>query len=126
MPDTRYKPREEVLDGAREAVLKSRNADYGPPDQDFTRSADLLTALFKSKLKERERFGASDIAKIMILLKLSRSTWSSKLDNWLDIAGYSACGWECETLVKQRQGANDGQTESISNSQDAALAPEPR
>lgn len=32
----------------------------------------------------------------MMALKLSRLTWSpERQDSWMDVAGYSACGWEC-------------------------------
>jgi hypothetical protein len=32
----------------------------------------------------------------MLLVKASRAQHSSKRDNYVDAAGYAACGWECE------------------------------
>jgi hypothetical protein len=85
-----------VLEEANDLVRNQRANSYGPPDQDFTRTAGMLTSLFYDKLKPSMGFSPSDVARIQILLKLSRSTWMSKRDNWVDIAGYSACGHFCE------------------------------
>lgn len=88
--------REALLLGAIEAITKQRNNEYGPPTQDFTRTAAFWSFLFAHKLKDGELFESYDIALAQIALKLSRATWSpEKQDHWLDIAGYAGCGWEC-------------------------------
>lgn len=87
--------REHLLLAAVEAVTKQRNNEYGPPTQDFDRTAALWSVLFRNKIGDQD-FQASDVAVAMIALKLSRITWSpEKMDNWLDVAGYAGCGWEC-------------------------------
>lgn len=93
-------PRTEVLETAKSAVNHERNNTYGPPTQDFRRTAELLTALGFFFCRDGE--GAVDdiqphhIAMIMIALKLSRATWSpDHFDHWVDIAGYAGCGYEC-------------------------------
>ena len=40
---------------------------------------------------------ASDVANMMILLKIARGAIGKpKADNWIDIAGYAACGGELQ------------------------------
>ena len=88
-------PRETLLEGAIQAVMMQRNNQYGPPTQDFERTAALWNTLFGGKADGRP-FVAHDVAIAMIAIKLSRITWSpEKEDSWMDIAGYTACGWEC-------------------------------
>jgi hypothetical protein len=89
-------PREELLLGAIEAVTKQRNNQYGPPTQDFDRTAGLWNYLFGGKGSTGEAFTAHDVAMAMAALKLSRLTWDpTNQDSWLDLAGYAACGYEC-------------------------------
>jgi hypothetical protein len=64
---------------------------------DFKRIAELWTAILKHKLKEGEVIESTDVARGQICLKLSRSIWQKKRDNWVDMGGYSACGHRCET-----------------------------
>lgn len=87
-------PRETLLLGAVEAVTKQRNNQYGPPTQDFDRTAALWSILFEGK--GEDPFEAHDVAIALIALKLSRLTWNPyNQDSWLDVAGYAGCGWEC-------------------------------
>jgi len=37
---------------------------------------------------------SEDVANMMILFKVARNSANSKDDNWIDIAGYAACGGE--------------------------------
>ena len=94
--DARYTEREGVLDEAKKLITGDRNCSYGPPTQDFQRTADMMTALFSAKLKDGRRFKASDVAWIITLVKASRAQHSAKRDNYVDAAGYMGCGWECE------------------------------
>lgn len=94
--------RASALDEARELICGDRNNAYGPPHQDFQRSADALTAIMGEKLREGERFHAHEIAQIVILIKLSRLQWTpTKRDSWVDIAGYAACGFEAAALTSE-------------------------
>ena len=85
-----YGPRAELLDEAKALVCGDRNATYGPPTQDFDRVAAMWSILF-----DRE-FTSHEVAMAMVCLKLSRLVHSAgKRDNWTDMAGYAACGYEC-------------------------------
>jgi hypothetical protein len=86
-PET--KPTEDVLEEALRITKGDRNASYGPPDQDFARTAAMWSAL------KGVTFEAREVALFMIALKLSRETHQRKRDNWVDIAGYSRCGSMC-------------------------------
>ena len=84
-----------ILEEALNITRGSRNASYGPPDQDFRRTAGMWSALFASKLRDGVTFEPRDVALAMILLKTSRETHQRKRDNWVDIAGYARCGSLC-------------------------------
>ena len=95
-PPPRYSVRARVLDDAKHAVLKARNASYGPPTQDFDRIAGMANALFQAKLAPGAAFTSENVAQFIALVKLSRMQHSAHLDNWVDLAGYAACGAECQ------------------------------
>lgn len=80
---------EDVLEEALRLTSGDRQNQYGPPDQDFTRTAALWSALFGHKLNAP--FEARDVAMAMICLKLSRETHQRKRDNAVDGAGYFRC-----------------------------------
>ena len=88
-------PRAGVLDEAKELVTSSRNDQYGPPTGDFQRSADALNAYGYKGPGGRE-LQSHDIAIMIAAVKISRITWNpDNRDNWVDLAGYAACGYEC-------------------------------
>jgi len=99
-PNDRYTARGEVLDEAKALTTGDRNVTYGPPDADFARTAGMLNSLFSDRLKVP--FRPEDVAKIVMCIKLSRSAWNEKRDNYVDLAGYAACAWECVVLAQQR------------------------
>ena len=80
---------EDVLEEALRITKGDRQNQYGPPDQDFQRTAAMWSAL------KGVQFTAQDVAAFMIALKLSRQTHQNKRDNWVDIAGYARCGSLC-------------------------------
>ncbi|MEM1225951.1 MAG: DUF6378 domain-containing protein [Planctomycetota bacterium] len=82
---------EDVLEEALRITKGDRNASYGPPDQDFKRTALMWSAMKGVHFEPRE------VAMFMIALKLSRETHQCKRDNWTDIAGYARCGSLCKT-----------------------------
>lgn len=75
-----------VLEEAGRLTRTERQNQYGPPEQDFARTAAMWSAL------KGIEFSAQDVALFMICLKLSRQTHQKKRDNWVDIAGYARCG----------------------------------
>ena len=74
---------ESILQKAESLVKGDRGKNYGHPIVDFSRTARLWTAL------KYVEFSASDVAKFMIAVKLSRETNRPKRDNRVDIAGYA-------------------------------------
>ncbi|WP_461522016.1 DUF6378 domain-containing protein [Porticoccus sp.] len=81
---------EDVLEEALRITSGDRNAQYGPPDQDFERTAGMWSAFLGHDISK------SDVASMMIMLKCSRNTHQKKRDNWVDIAGYARCGAICD------------------------------
>jgi len=80
---------EDILAEALRLTTCDRQASYGPPNQDFTRTAAMWTAMFG------HRFESRHVAMAMIAVKLSREAHHPKRDNWVDIAGYARCGSLC-------------------------------
>jgi hypothetical protein len=95
----RHSHRKVLLQEADRLVNGDRNNQYGPPHQDFQRTADILTGL-------GFRHGdvgikAHHVAVILSAVKLSRLMWNpGKADSWIDLAGYAACGHEAYELTK--------------------------
>ena len=81
--------RAEILDVAKRTICNDRNDQYGEPEDNFKMIADLWGDYLHKKLS------AEDVANMMILFKVARNvTGSGKMDNWIDICGYAACGGE--------------------------------
>lgn len=92
--------RKSVLAIAKDCVLHDRNATHGNPEDNFKFIANYLNN-FAASRGWQTNFNATDVAAIMILMKVSRiATSPDKLDHWVDIAGYSACGAGCESVSK--------------------------
>ena len=87
---------EDVLLQAYRITTGDRNNQYGPPDQDFRRTAEMWTGLFSDLLKPGEAFEPFHVALAMVLLKASRQMHQRKDDNWVDMAGYARCGAVCD------------------------------
>lgn len=84
-----------VLAEAETLITGDRNNQYGPPHQDFQRSAEAANA-YGYRGPHGLPLQAHDIAILISLVKVSRITWQpDKRDNWVDLAGYAACGYEC-------------------------------
>ena len=101
--------RPEILEAARQCVCGDREQDYGTPENNFRTIArlwvDYLTAmprvvLEKGLLEEAWDIviGPEDVAAMLALMKLARvASGNPKNDNWIDCAGYAACGGEIES-----------------------------
>ena len=89
--------RSEILDEAKRIVTTDRNKESGEPEDNF----GLIASLWNLYLGDDGFLSGSDVAALMILLKLSRIfKTASKVDSWIDIAGYAACGGEIATKEK--------------------------
>lgn len=77
-------------------VTGNRESDYGRPEENLEKIAAMWTVYLRGRL-----FGdvtARDVAAMLILLKVARIlSGHAKDDNWVDIAGYAACGGEVDT-----------------------------
>ena len=100
MPDT---SRKGILEAARRCVCGDRDEDYGSPEDSFETIGLLwgayLKASYPDQLKTFPRNGIEpkDVAAMMALLKIARvAAGHGKADNWVDLAGYAACGGEIE------------------------------
>ncbi|MFT2016314.1 DUF6378 domain-containing protein [Streptomyces sp. 796.1] len=95
-------PRAGLLNEARNLVVGDRNTTHGEPYDDFQRTAGALTALGYRRYDDHEQvyvdLAPSDVAVLVAAVKLSRLMHSrANRDNWTDLAGYAACGYECTT-----------------------------
>ena len=82
--------RTEALYAAKHLINGDRHNDYGEASESFDRTAAMFSSYLGIEVKGR------DVAALMILLKVSRLTTSTKDDNWVDIIGYAALGVESE------------------------------
>lgn len=90
--ETTRTPRGEILDEARELIHGERNVAYGSPTENFERIAGIWNVQLGDKLKAP--ITAQEVALLMIGVKLGRAVNQPKRDNFVDIAGYAACGFE--------------------------------
>lgn len=91
--------RQTILDEAAKCVTVDRNTQYGEPEDSFK----TIAAMWTVYLDGRSVISAADVAAMMVLFKTARiSGGQAKTDNWVDIAGYSACGGEiqCSTYYR--------------------------
>lgn len=81
--------RKEILENAIKCVTQDRNIEYGEPEENFGKIADLWGTYLDIHIRPY------DVAMMMILFKMARSTSNpAHIDNYIDIAGYAACGGE--------------------------------
>lgn len=88
-----------ILVEAARLVETDRHADYGHPEDDFKRIATIWSTLLEGNLKED--LTPVHVASMMIALKLSRTVFKNKRDNWIDIAGYAHCADLCTNYKQQ-------------------------
>lgn len=79
----------DILQKAAEIVSGDRDEKYGAPEYSFNRIAKYWT-IYKGV-----SFTKTDVAAMMALLKIARMNFDkSNNDDWIDLAGYAACGGE--------------------------------
>ena len=97
--NTEMSPRESALTEAKKLITGDRNNQYGPPTQDFNRTARMANAFGFAVVDEAGNVNpvqAHHVALFVMFVKLSRLAWTpQKRDSWVDIAGYAGCGFEC-------------------------------
>ncbi len=97
-----YLTREEILVGAYDCVCKSKNIEYNSPENNFATIADMWTSYIRAAFPHGvDKLEAKDVAAMMVLFKMARvATGRGKADNWIDAAGYAACGGETEKIIR--------------------------
>ena len=84
--------RAEIMKKADEVIHGIREQVYGDPEDNFTCISRLWSVYLGVPIN------AADVAAMMILLKVARiGSGQTLIDNWIDIAGYAACGGEIQT-----------------------------
>ena len=97
--------RDEILIAAQRCVSGGREQDYGSPENSFKVIAALWNAYLAGDFldeiaPEDAIIKPKDVAAMLALLKIARiASGNAKEDNWVDLAGYAACGGEIETEV---------------------------
>ena len=96
--------RADILHAAEKCVCGQRETDYGTPEDNFETIAGLWeTYLSRACVDEAGGvyIDANDVAMMMALLKIARiAAGGGKADSWIDLAGYAACGAECEGVTE--------------------------
>lgn len=96
LPNSPVSPRVQALCTAAEHIEGDRNVSYGTPTENFANIAAFWNVQFGHLLKKRARFMPGHVAQANALQKLARMIAQPKGDNWIDLAGYAACGYEVE------------------------------
>lgn len=92
--------RAEILDAAKRCVCGDREQDYGTPESNFQAIANLWADYLQARGVQIDFLEPHDVAAMLALLKIARiASGHAKDDNWIDLAGYAACGGEIETGV---------------------------
>lgn len=98
--------REEILKEALKCVNSEREQQYGSPENNFAVIADLWVVYLKNCCVSSNAdvfVVADDVAAMMALLKIARiSSGVDKVDNWVDLAGYAACGGAIQSNRDER------------------------
>lgn len=97
--------KETICGEAERLVCGDRNADYGHPYDDFSKTAHLWTGWLRARgvLADGAALEPEDVAAMMIDVKRSRQLNAHKRDNIVDMVGY-ALTWD---LVQRERAARD-------------------
>lgn len=95
--------RADILHAAEKCVCGQREQDYGTPEDNFETIAELWETYLRRACVDEAGgvyIDANDVAMMMALLKIARiAAGGGKADSWIDLAGYAACGAECEGVT---------------------------
>lgn len=106
--------RPEILDTAKKCVCGDREQDYGSPESNFQTIADLWAVYLQGCGVTIDFLEAHDVAAMLALLKIARiASGHAKADNWVDLAGYAACGGEIQSAAGNPRNANSATDEPV-------------
>lgn len=96
--------RADILHAAEKCVCGQREQDYGTPEDNFETIAELWETYLRRACVDEAGcvyIDANDVAMMVALLKIARiAAGGGKADSWIDLAGYAACGAECEGVTE--------------------------
>ena len=96
--------RADILHAAEKCVCGQREQDYDTPEDNFETIAELWETYLRRACVDEAGgvyIDANDVAMMMALLKIARiAAGGGKADSWIDLAGYAACGAECEGVTE--------------------------
>ncbi len=98
-PQTQETPiRIEALREAAKIISGDRNKQYGAPEDNFERTAQIWSVILGVPISNE------DVAMMMVGLKVARYASKSgyQPDTWVDIAGYAGCGYEVGLIESQK------------------------
>ena len=87
--------RAQFLDEVKRLVCSDRNVTHGDAEDNFRVIADLWNVYLRNSkgADNTDDLSNKDVAIMMCLFKISRLMSNvNNIDNWLDLAGYAACG----------------------------------
>ena len=91
--------REQIVALAAEAadiVTRGRNEEYGQPEDSFEAIASVwqgyIEALASAGSAWPPKLGASNVADMLLLMKMCRNLHQPKRDSFVDMIGYALCG----------------------------------
>ena len=88
-----------TLETALKYVTNDRNVDNGNPEDNFLRIAEQWTFWLREKYHITFKLTPTDVAMMSLMIKIARLLETeTKHDNWIDIAGYAACGAETASI----------------------------
>jgi hypothetical protein len=94
--------RKQILDSAADAVLRDRNATHGAPENSFGTIAKLWSVFLDKDVEPWQ------VAMMLGLLKVARAKGNpANADNFVDLAGYAACGGELAESAAVKKGAKE-------------------
>ena len=92
--------RKQILENAIRTVCQDRSDKYGQIEDNFGLIADLWSSYLGASVT------AVDVAMMMGMLKMARiKTGKYTQDNFVDLAGYAACGAEAAELDASKKQA---------------------
>lgn len=97
-----------ILNTAAELIVGQRQEDYGTPQENFQRFADLTNIIIKKNLETNTPLSARQMADIMVLLKMSRTVNTPTEDSYIDIAGYAGIAGELANPDSKEKTASTG------------------
>lgn len=103
LPQAQSNPlRVEALREAARIISGERNKQYGAPEDNFERTAQIWSVILGVPISNE------DVAMMMVGLKVARYASKSgyQPDTWIDIAGYAGCGYEVGHLESKKSETN--------------------